>query len=613
MSPRLIGAVLALVAAILIVVSMVSSALWAGHPSVDGREIEKKTVYIGLLGGQGCNTGGDGTCEDLSLDTTFTTVSFVQLGTSSLFALVALLLSLTAFKNAQSRKPISKIAIGIALLCVAVVLAQIVIGPQIRTNHEVTVPIGYGMFLFLGAIVTIVVGGLLAAKTDPPMSLRAARQPALPAGPPQAQLDVLALMKDEGPRPSTPPSPGGMLPGPAGPLGAGTAPAAPLFGGAPQLRPLYEQPGYGGGPPFAPPAPPAPSPFAPPPAFASPAPSPFAPPPAPSPFAPPPAPSPFVQPPPPFVAAQRPASVSSPPAPPLAPAPQRADTALDPAMPAPPAAPPPPAAARAKAASVAPPPRAKAPSIPPPAGKNGPAKKLPAPGFSLRNPTAVGVAAVPLGTDPGQRTVPAGPASLAHANAPKLPPGSPMQVFTGDAEPSEEVATRAVPKEPDLMVGRPVSVGDSTDAERKLPEAESTDVNARPIQEPEPVDGAIDGALATDDGEEVATTFRGSSTSPATAPAPAPRLPTDDGEEAATVARPKQEPEDITTDLSQARASAKSMPKIPITTASESLPPPKEEKTAHGGPSPACPQCEAPMSWVEEHLRFYCKSCRMYF
>ena len=60
-------------------------------------------------------------------------------------------------------------------------------------------------------------------------------------------------------------------------------------------------------------------------------------------------------------------------------------------------------------------------------------------------------------------------------------------------------------------------------------------------------------------------------------------------------------------------SSAKSMPKIPITTASESLPPPKEEKTAHGGPSPACPQCEAPMSWVEEHLRFYCKSCRMYF
>jgi hypothetical protein len=53
--------------------------------------------------------------------------------------------------------------------------------------------------------------------------------------------------------------------------------------------------------------------------------------------------------------------------------------------------------------------------------------------------------------------------------------------------------------------------------------------------------------------------------------------------------------------------------KIPITTAPDSLPPPKEKQAATSGPSPACPQCESPMAWVEEHLRFYCKSCRMYF
>ena len=55
-----------------------------------------------------------------------------------------------------------------------------------------------------------------------------------------------------------------------------------------------------------------------------------------------------------------------------------------------------------------------------------------------------------------------------------------------------------------------------------------------------------------------------------------------------------------------------SMPKLPISTAPDSLPPPKDSKQALG-PSPACPQCESPMAWVEEHLRFYCKSCRMYF
>jgi hypothetical protein len=52
---------------------------------------------------------------------------------------------------------------------------------------------------------------------------------------------------------------------------------------------------------------------------------------------------------------------------------------------------------------------------------------------------------------------------------------------------------------------------------------------------------------------------------------------------------------------------------IPISTAPETLPPPSAKKATTSGPSPACPQCEAPMAWVEEHLRFYCKSCRMYF
>jgi hypothetical protein len=55
------------------------------------------------------------------------------------------------------------------------------------------------------------------------------------------------------------------------------------------------------------------------------------------------------------------------------------------------------------------------------------------------------------------------------------------------------------------------------------------------------------------------------------------------------------------------------MPKLPISTAPDSLPPPKDSKQPTSGPSPACPQCESPMAWVEEHLRFYCKSCRMYF
>jgi hypothetical protein len=53
---------------------------------------------------------------------------------------------------------------------------------------------------------------------------------------------------------------------------------------------------------------------------------------------------------------------------------------------------------------------------------------------------------------------------------------------------------------------------------------------------------------------------------------------------------------------------------IPLSTAPASLPPPAADSAAAAaGPTPACPQCDAPMAWVEEHLRFYCKQCRMYF
>lgn len=54
-------------------------------------------------------------------------------------------------------------------------------------------------------------------------------------------------------------------------------------------------------------------------------------------------------------------------------------------------------------------------------------------------------------------------------------------------------------------------------------------------------------------------------------------------------------------------------PQVPISTAPSTLPPPRQVDAVPSGPTPACPQCEAPMAWVDEHLRFYCKQCRMYF
>jgi hypothetical protein len=61
------------------------------------------------------------------------------------------------------------------------------------------------------------------------------------------------------------------------------------------------------------------------------------------------------------------------------------------------------------------------------------------------------------------------------------------------------------------------------------------------------------------------------------------------------------------------RGGPSEQPSVPISTAPATLPPPKTTELVTTGPTPACPQCEAPMQWVDEHLRFYCKLCRMYF
>ncbi|MBA3498907.1 MAG: hypothetical protein H0T65_00945 [Deltaproteobacteria bacterium] len=98
-------------------------------------------------------------------------------------------------------------------------------------------------------------------------------------------------------------------------------------------------------------------------------------------------------------------------------------------------------------------------------------------------------------------------------------------------------------------------------------------------------------------------------TSPSTPPAPDTEPP------APTAELPDQEKPPVESEqpMEPAAPTERASTKVPISTAPDSLPPPTEKQAAASGPSPACPQCEAPMAWVEAHLRFYCKSCKMYF
>nr|MBA3453059.1 hypothetical protein [Deltaproteobacteria bacterium] len=241
---------------------------------------------------------------------------------------------------------------------------------------------------------------------------------------------------------------------------------------------------------------------------------------------------------------------------------------------------------RAKAATGLPPARAKPPSAPPP--------------IPVKPTTMVAVVPPP----------------------PLVATMLPIRAETDPGDLRETVEREAMTIARDGGAGG--SVGDSTEASIALPETaaieEHTDLAAPPIPPLEPRDSASDiqtsmqrkltaselmATVARESQNEIETIARekisarnlavGDSTSPGIS-ADAGRRPSlreiNDQAEAPTAPAPS---------------------KISVSTASDSLPPPKPDEAVAAGPTPACPQCEAPMAWVEEHLRFYCKSCRMYF
>jgi hypothetical protein len=257
---------------------------------------------------------------------------------------------------------------------------------------------------------------------------------------------------------------------------------------------------------------------------------------------------------------------------------------------------------RTKQASAVPPPRGKSTSIAPPipglpAGPRPKSASLAPPPFKV--PTIPPFVAA--GSAPG------GPA------LPGLPPVTPQPDETTD---SEALALRAgtnsgmgVNEHTD-MTAMPIADDDPGAAMHTPPvdresASDLAQTTARPKMDPEELE-------ATNDIGKLAAAFKAANAS----------APANHSDEAVTTTR--REGADVHAGSPRPESAGRrdskpaieddpdALAKIPVTTASEDLPPPKEEKAA-AGPQPACPQCEAPMAWVEEHLRFYCKSCRMYF
>src|SRR3954447_20382660 len=116
MAKRALGALFALAAAVAFVVAIVTSAWWSGHPVVDGRPISAKDVHVGLLGAEGCNTGGDGSCEAVEIGGMLKVATYAELAATGLVALLALLLAIAAWRIADNRKGLARATTVTALL-----------------------------------------------------------------------------------------------------------------------------------------------------------------------------------------------------------------------------------------------------------------------------------------------------------------------------------------------------------------------------------------------------------------------------------------------------------------------------------------------------------------
>jgi hypothetical protein len=637
MGPRALGALLALAAAIAFAASIATSAWWAGPPTVNGDLREVQFVHIGLLGGEGCNPGGEGGCEPVEVSDTLRLMSYGVLGVHALATLFAFLLAISAARVGERRKGLATTSLLMTLLAAGGAGAMLALGPAIQAGGAtVTVPFGYGLYILGGAVFSSFLASILARRIEvEPLRLKPGVAPTVTAAPPDIR-DILRS-DHEGVRPSAP----------------------NLFGGAPQLRPLYDAEGV-------PPAPTAPS-------IPTRAPTPL----------------PRAQidvltgkaTPPPIEQRTKPASV-----PPPAPMPD----AFAMTMPAPATMQPP----RAKPGTM--PPRTKPPSVSPPAkmdlNQTISAPPKPPRAKTLPSGTDPGTKR-PSGSpkpEPKPQIRPSAP-TLAHA-VPPMP--------TPDNQPAPSVlpATRAVSEDEGLDTGveidheakaraqhakltmrpgapavkavvpkpakgaKPVPPQrHDTEVATGQQDAQVGDVTDVGVEIPQPPRGNI----ITDENRILDTQQRAAARAPTADPfdnrevtmppgrdpvhapisetfpvariselVPASLVP-DEGPENTSQTNAAPEPEDLMATMQREKTpiptlNARNEPRMQtetpaagtqsgsaraMSTAPSSLPPPKNltVDTVPSGPTPACPQCESPMAWVEEHLRFYCKSCRMYF
>ncbi len=530
MAARVTSALLALAAAALLVFALATHSWWSGHPTINGQSRHLQEVHIGLLGGELCNTGGDGTCKAMPLASTFTSTGMLAVIALGVLITAVLVMALLTLIHSDKRRLLAKVGFAAFGASAIVVVALILIGPSLSIAQQATFPFGTGVYWFgLGGTLAVV-AGVLARRTPAPLRLRSAPFTVTAYVAPAPQAAIASFAPD--------------------PVHATLAPPPP-----PPSRP-------------APAPPPPPPPLAAPPAMPRPVGVPPAPPPISRPLA-------------------IPAAPPSPPSHPFA-----APGSALPALPA------------LRAKTLPPPVRGKAASIAPLIGAAPrPATALPAPIPGVRNPPRM---PTPTGAPPPRIPSPTGLPPLGpRAATPTRPPLRGAVPLPARTAPISVPPPPAIPQPPLRLESEPPardSARDSFDAAATAEQAgtEHTDLTAAQLAVGDHTTPSLDlePSPFSDEGTEAEVPV----------PSVTDALP---GSLESSVIEPPRRSSVTTTDVVPTLAHA--APSATMSTASPELEPPSDAQSESVGPSPACPQCEAPMAWVEAHLRFFCRHCKMYF
>jgi hypothetical protein len=735
MSPRAVGALLAIVAALAFVVASASPAWWSGHPDVNGHTVAAKRVSVGLVGARGCNVGGDGRCEDIPTATGVRVLGYALVALVIVAIALAGALSVSIWRTNERRHSLANMTMILVGASVLVAIILLLAGPGLHTGAAVHVPIGWGPFVLVGAAglafaASMIARGLVpvAADASPPVAGaygaapygtygtneassggQGYGAPAFGAAPPAFGYGASPFAAAPGYGGSVPTMPGYGAPVPAAhghapAFGNGAPPPAPAFGthagAASPPAPAFaygpsaasaDAPAYGHGAPGAPAfgasVPPAPgygAPGAPAVGNVAAVPS-------------------LVGAPQAGARAASPAFGHTPPSPGPAAGPRLAPTnpsefehayAAGAAVPSlvgtsqagdgfsPPtyggatavpslvaptsgpghdarrSTPPPPfssgAAARGRpptqspvrgarrSPTQSPPPRASREPTPPPslrsdfpqspAGRERPASVAPPVGRErpasvappISNAGAGGRARSPnVAAPPVVRSTSAAPASAPRAGIIPPPadtsPARPSNInpFADDndeltvAQPGAPTMSHAVPPPPatetTLAALRP-----QQPAMRDREAASSLKATELGMLDPRIVRDATSTSTST---RVSGADGQGDDTTIGAPPIVEARIVGRDDRHLSTREREIAHAATAEADSIASVTDVHDIPAEPsvIVSAPVRPAPPMDAQDAAGEPTPPCPQCDAPMSWVDEHLRFYCKQCRVYF